>query len=57
VTRQEALAVNVVLDLVFGRDFDPDRFVESAFLLAVKAHQRLGEGWNWERVEEATRRR
>jgi hypothetical protein len=55
VTKQEALAVNAVLDLVFGKDFDPDRFVESAFLLAVKAYQRLGEGWNWERVEEMTK--
>jgi hypothetical protein len=56
VTKQEAVAVNVVLDLTFGTNFQPGKFAHSAALLAEHAHAKLGYGWNAAKVREATKR-
>jgi hypothetical protein len=56
VTVKEAAAINVVLDFIFGTDFDPERLRLALVGLAETAHRKLGDGWTGTRVEELTRR-
>jgi hypothetical protein len=58
VTVREAKAVNVVLDFVFGIDFDPDRLRLALIELAERADRKLGDGdyWTAGQVEEMTKR-
>jgi hypothetical protein len=56
VTIREAAAINVVLDFIFGTDFDPDRLRLALVGLAEAAERKLGDGWTGARVEELTRR-
>jgi hypothetical protein len=56
-TRQEARAVNVVLDFVFTtpKRWDPTALATALTLLAAAAHAKLGDGWSPEKIEQATR--